>query len=95
MNTIKKLIEDGIAFHKNNKLNDAKIKYLEKADSLVKDCLITNTHLFLAYAAISKDYDANKNSFLLNTLKINEKNRLNQKCMQDISELMDKEIMYP
>ena len=29
MNIVKKLIEEGIAFHKNNKLNDAKIKYLE------------------------------------------------------------------
>ena len=29
MDTIKKLIEEGIAFHKKNKLNDAKIKYLE------------------------------------------------------------------
>ena len=29
MNNIKKLIEEGITFHKNNKLNDAKIKYLE------------------------------------------------------------------
>ena len=29
MNTVKKLIEEGITFHKNNKLNDAKIKYLE------------------------------------------------------------------
>ncbi len=29
MNTIKKLIEEGITFHKHNKLNDAKIKYLK------------------------------------------------------------------
>ncbi len=29
MNTIKKLIDEGIAFHKNNKLHDAKIKYLK------------------------------------------------------------------
>jgi len=29
MNTVKKLIDEGIAFHKKNKLNDAKIKYLE------------------------------------------------------------------
>ena len=29
MNSVKKLIEEGIVFHKNNQLNDAKIKYLE------------------------------------------------------------------
>ena len=29
MNTIKKLTDEGIVFHKNNKLNDAKIKYLK------------------------------------------------------------------
>jgi len=41
------------------------IEHLEKANDLVKDCLITNTHLSLSYAAIGKEYNKKEINILI------------------------------
>ena len=55
MNNIKKLIEEGITFHKNNKLNDARIKYLEVLKIDKKDFQINSLLALIEYSL--ENYD--------------------------------------
>ena len=55
MNNIKKLIEEGITFHKNNNLNDAKSKYLEVLKIDQKNFQINRLLALIEYSL--KNYD--------------------------------------